>query len=189
MRNFIRSLFERKETPKVEISLAQPGDERAITDVMYKSWLFAYPNKDRGITEDDIHHRWGSAFSEEGLAKRRAEFEHPSEKERVFVAKEHGKIIGMCRAIKDETGNRVQAIYVDPTVRGKGTGRAPWEAAQKFFDPHKDTYVDVVDYNKQAIGFYEKLGFRDTGRRKQEERFRMKSGAIFTEMEMVRKAP
>ena len=79
-------------------------------------------------------------------------------------------------------------FYTHHGINWKGTGRALWEATQKFFDPHKDTYVDVVDYNKQAIGFYEKLGFRDTGRRKQEERFRMKSGAIFTEMEMVRKA-
>ena len=52
----------------------------------------------------------------------------------------------------------------------------------------KDTYVDVAEYNQRAIDFYTKLGFVDTGRRHQEERFRMKSGAIITEMEMVRKA-
>ena len=154
MRNFFRSFFERRDQPKVEISLAQPGDERAVSEVMYKAWLFAYPNKERGITEDDIHDRWGKAFSEERLAKRRAEFSSPSEKEKVLVAKLNGKIVGMCRAIKEDGGNRIQAIYVDPEVRGKGTGRALWEAAQKFFDPGKDVYVDVVDYNAQAIGFY-----------------------------------
>jgi len=94
----------------------------------------------------------------------------------------------MCRVVKEEKGNRVQAIYVDLEVRGKGVGRKLWEAAQKFFDPARDTYVDVVDYNEQAIGFYGRLGFRDTRVRKQDERFRMKSGSIFTEMEMVRKA-
>ncbi len=41
--------------------------------------------------------------------------------------------------------------------------------------------------DRRTARFYEKLGFRDTGVRKQDEKFRMKSGAIFTEMETVLK--
>jgi len=93
IRNLFGNLFERKEKTSIELSLAQPGDERAITEVMQKAWLFAYPNKERGITEDDINHRWQSAYSDERLAKQRAEFGHQSETERVFVAKEHEKFL------------------------------------------------------------------------------------------------
>ena len=72
-----------------------------------------------------------------------------------------------------------------PDFQHHGIGTRLWEAAQQHLDPAKDTYVDVAEYNQRAIDFYTKLGFVDTGRRHQEERFRMKSGAIITEMEMV----
>jgi RimJ/RimL family protein N-acetyltransferase len=55
-------------------------------------------------------------------------------------------------------------------------------------DASADIYVEVVDFNEQAINFYRKLGFVPTGRTIRDERFRMKSGAIFTEIEMVLKA-
>jgi len=48
--------------------------------------------------------------------------------------------------------------------------------------------VEVVDYNESAVNFYRSKGFEDTGNRRQDEKYRMKSGAIFIEMEMRRPA-
>ncbi len=188
MKNFLRGWFERKEKSEIEIAFARPGDERAINEVMYQAWLKTYPNKEHGVTDDDVHDRWKDRFSEERLAKRRADFAKPKEGVRVFVAKLGSTIIGMCRAVKGVESNRIQAIYIDPGYQGRGAGRALCNAAMAFFDPSLDIHVDVVDYNEGAIAFYRKMGFVDTGKRKQDERFRLKSGAIFTEMEMVRKA-
>jgi ribosomal protein S18 acetylase RimI-like enzyme len=67
-------------------------------------------------------------------------------------------------------------------------GTAIWHEAAKFIDPTKDTFLEVADYNENAINFYKKLGFEDTGKRITDERFRMKSGSIIPEMEMVLKA-
>jgi len=75
-----------------------------------------------------------------------------------------------------------------PEHQKKGIGKKFWEQAQKYFDPNKDTFVSVVDYNVNAISFYESLGFEDTGKRWRDEKRRMKSGAIQTEAEMVIKA-
>ena len=63
-----------------------------------------------------------------------------------------------------------------------------WASAQKHFDADKDTIVQVVTYNANAIGFYKKLGFQETGKKIMDERFRMKSGAITPETELVIKA-
>lgn len=81
--------------------------------------------------------------------------------------------------------NIIITIYLLPEYFGKGIGTKLWKQAQKVFDPNKDIYVEVVTYNKRAIEFYKKLGFVDTGKRLVDERFKMKSGSIFPEMEMM----
>lgn len=60
--------------------------------------------------------------------------------------------------------------------------------AQQYLDPAKNIIVQVATYNTNAIAFYERFGFVDTGKRWSDERFRMKSGAVIPELEMLRKA-
>ena len=45
--------------------------------------------------------------------------------------------------------------------------------------------VQVATYNTKAIEFYKKLGFKETGKNFSDERFRMKSGSIIPETELV----
>lgn len=171
------------------IKIVEPTIEDAIgsIEVQYKAWLATYPNEKLGITTDDIEYRYKDAFVGERLEKRKKVISNPPSNEKVLLAKEGDKVVGMCYVVVKEDKNQLQAIYVLPEYHGKGIGTKLWEEARKFFDPAKDIYVEVVDYNEKAINFYKKLGFVDTGRRFQDERFRMKSGAIFTEMEMVKK--
>lgn len=75
-----------------------------------------------------------------------------------------------------------------PEFQNKGIGTMLWSKAMEFLDPQKDTVVQVADYTQNAINFYTKLGFVDTGKRTPQESGRFKSGAIITDMEMVRKA-
>lgn len=175
---------------KESIKIVPPTIDDAIgsIEVQYKAWLATYPNEKHGITIDDIEHRYKDAFVGERLEKRKKVISNPPSNEKVLLAKDGEKVVGMCYVVMKEDKNQLQAIYVLPEYHGKGIGTQLWEEARKFFDPAKDIYVEVVDYNEKAINFYKKLGFVDTGRRFQDERFRMKSGAIFTEMEMVKKA-
>ncbi len=170
------------------IEKPKPEDAEGIRNVFDITWLATYPNEEKGIYLEDIQERINKKREEGGVEKQRKQILESKEDEILLVAKNSGEVIGVCRVIKKEDRNQLQAIYVLPDFQGKGVGKLLWSKAIEFTDHTKDTYVEVVDYNQGAINFYKNIGFTDTGRRFQDERFRMKSGAIFTEMEMVKKA-
>lgn len=48
-------------------------------------------------------------------------------------------------------------LFINPTVRGNGIGKVLLEYSIK---EQKVTKVDVNEDNEQAVGFYEKFGFK-----------------------------
>lgn len=58
-------------------------------------------------------------------------------------------------------GSRMEALFVDPDVRGCGIGRMLVEEA---LGHHSNLSTDVNEQNLEAVGFYERLGFQRTGR-------------------------
>ena len=74
-----------------------------------------------------------------------------------------------------------------PAYQGQGVGSALLADFILWAGEGSDVTVHVATYNAQAIAFYERKGFVDTGKRFAEERFRMKSGNLIPEMEMVLK--
>ncbi len=159
-----------------------------IQEVFHKAWLATYPNEKIGITVDDIEDRFKDIYSEERVAKRRGHIEKSIENEAFLVAKEGDKVVGLCRAVRYDDKNQLHAIYILPEYQGKGIGTKFWNSLRDFFDDAKDTYLEVADYNDKAIGFYERLGFEDTGRRFVDEKMQMKSGSNIPQMEMILKA-
>ena len=59
------------------------------------------------------------------------------------------------------TGEHMDALFVDPDVRGCGVGQLLIEHALSL-TPKLTTNVN--EQNEQAVGFYQKMGFRVTGR-------------------------
>jgi ribosomal protein S18 acetylase RimI-like enzyme len=173
---------------EIEISIAKPEDNRGIQEVFYKTWLDTYPNEEVGITVEDIEYKYKDRFTEEGLQKSLERMMNAPKDHFVFVAKDTDVVVGVCRAEATENGNRLLALYVLPEYQGKGIGKKLWAEAQKRFNSAKDTLVNVATYNANAIEFYKKLGFEDTGRRFIEENFKMKSGNTIPEQEMIIKA-
>ncbi len=176
------------ENSEIKIVRAVPKDVRMIQEVRYKAWLVTYPNEELGITVDDVEDRFKNVFSVEGIKEREDRLKNQSSDQQTFVAKQGGKIVGFCAVARHADKNQLQAIYILPEFHGKGIGKKLWNRALEFFDLKKDITVEVATYNAQAIAFYERLGFKDTGRRFSDEGTRMKSGAIIPEMEMVIKA-
>lgn len=174
------------EQIRITIERAQPDDAEEIQNVFYRTWLATYPNTVPGVTVDDVDEYYKEKLSEEGIKKssKRIEEGLNLENQRFLVAKVNGKIAGVCLATVFEDKNQLNAIYVLPEFQGKGLGYKLWGEVLKFIDHTKDTIVQVVTYNTGAIEFYRRIGFEDTGKRWTDEKFKMKSGATFPEMEM-----
>ncbi len=56
---------------------------------------------------------------------------------------------------------RMEALFVDAAERGSGIGRVLVEHALRL---HPGLETDVNEQNVQAVGFYERMGFRRIGR-------------------------
>lgn len=59
------------------------------------------------------------------------------------------------------TGEHMDALFVDPAVRGCGVGKLLIKHALSLA-PRLTTNVN--EQNEQAVGFYKKMGFKVTGR-------------------------
>ena len=59
------------------------------------------------------------------------------------------------------SNDTIEMLFINPDFRGKGVGRVLTNFAVKDLKIKK---VDVNEQNFQAIGFYEKLGFKVIGR-------------------------
>lgn len=167
------------------VAPADPKDVRGMHEVRFNTWLATYPNKELGITEDDVRYQLRDLFTEEGLEKTAGRLRNPAAGEAMFFAKDGDRVIGFCGIKESEEENRLSSIYVLPEYQGKGIGKKLWQTVAPLFNPEKDTFVRVASYNMQAIDFYKRLGFTDTGRRWLDEKYRLKSGAIIPEMELV----
>ncbi|MBO9539443.1 acetyltransferase [bacterium] len=55
----------------------------------------------------------------------------------------------------------MQALFVDPAYRGTGIGAA---LVRHGLTLHPQMTTDVNEQNGQAVGFYEKMGFKQIGR-------------------------
>lgn len=167
---------------------AVSDDAYDIQNVFYKTWLETYPNKEIGITKEDVEEMFKDGFTDEKINAQKERIRNIANNSRMLVAVDNqtNKAIGLCRVYVRGDHNQLQAIYVIPEFQGKGIGKMLWDEVLKFFDVEKDIIVQVATYNTQAIKFYERLGFADTGKRFEEERHRMPiSKKLIPEMEMI----
>ena len=80
------------------------------------------------------------------------------------MAKEGSNILGFARLnIKDDSVEWI-AMYVHPDHLGTGIGSALWKTIFKKLPPELPIFVEVATYTN-AVEFYKKIGFRDTGER------------------------
>jgi len=173
---------------EIKILDAVPDDALGITDVFYKAWLATYPNVEKGITVEDIEDSYKDDFSVEKIENLKELIRNLPKNKKRLVAKKGDMIVGTCTVIRNENNNHLRTLYVLPEFQNKGIGTKLWNKAMEFLDSKKGTIVQVADYTENAINFYKKLGFVDTGKRTFQEGDRFKSGAIIIDMEMLKKA-
>ncbi|MBB6369040.1 GNAT family N-acetyltransferase [Chryseobacterium shigense] len=75
----------------------------------------------------------------------------------VYLISENGKAAGFASVAE---GN-LEMLFIHNDMRGKGYGKRLYEFMKETTGLTK---VDVNEQNTQAVGFYEKMGFKKTGR-------------------------
>lgn len=173
----------------IKIVDATPQDVFGIRDVQRITWIDTYPNPELGITKEDVESEFSKDDTEEG--KRKIEswnkrYSDPNQHR--WIAKNGEKIVGFCVAYKEESNNRIWAIYVIPSLQGKGLGRKLMEKALAWLGNDRDIYINLASYNTKALKFYEKFGFIKTGKSAHSRYVEpLPSGKIIPEIETVKK--
>ncbi len=172
----------------ISIVLASPKDARGIQEVFYDTWLATYPNEELMIRVGDIKDFLKNHLSTESLERRRQQISvNPSPHGRIFlVAKDEERVVGVCNVVTYPTHNQIHSLYVLPEYQRMRIGSDLCYKAFGYFNSLFPTTLWVASYNSKAIRFYESLGFRDTGERKEDETIRFRNGIRMPEMEMVR---
>ncbi len=167
----------------IKITQPEQKDMLGIVKVLYETWLETYPNKEAGITREDVEDHFKKSFTQEGLSKKWEKM-NDSADSKTLIAKNGNLIVGVITIVFHADKNQLKVIYVTPEYQGKGIGKMLWQEVLKHGNPSNKWIVQCATYNERAIGFYTKLGFKDTGKKWLDQKRVMKSGAMIPEMEM-----
>ncbi|MCX6715304.1 MAG: GNAT family N-acetyltransferase [Candidatus Uhrbacteria bacterium] len=153
---------ERRETPQsFEVTEASVQDAERLAQIQAESWIATYPNAEIRLTEEDVRKKFENA--EKRIARWRERLEKPAERAQVFVIKEGKRVVGYCAVEKGETENHVDALYLDPSFRGKHAGSTVFRESLAWLGENKPVALEVASYNDRAIDFYKRFGFEDIG--------------------------
>lgn len=174
-----------QENMQITIEREKEEDIVEIQELLQKTWLDTYPNEKVGITKEDIEERYKLRQTPEKREASIKRFRERPTNEHIFVARVNGKIVGCCAFIKLEGFDQLRMFYVLPEFQRKGVAMEMWKELEKMFVKGRKIIVQVADYNEKAIKYYEKLGFKDNGKRWSDPAFTMPiSGKMIPEMEM-----
>lgn len=107
------------------------------------------------LRDDVLRKPLGLTFSQEELEK---------EKDNILIAAfEDGNILGCCMLVPEEpTVVKLRQMAVLNYVQGKGIGRALMQFAENLARDH-GYKVLTMHARKNAVGFYEKMGYKVKG--------------------------
>lgn len=173
---------------KIKIRKSVPDDVYGIREVQKVTWMKTYPNSKEGITIEDIEGKFKIDKTPEGKKKiEERKKKYGDRNNGIWVTEVEGKIIGFCTAIREGEYNRIGAIYVLPAYQRRGLGRLLIEKAFGWLGGKKDILINVARYNKQAIDFYKKFGFIETGKAGTlDSAAKLPSGKFIPEIELVK---
>ncbi len=163
----------------VDIREAIAEDLPNILAMLKETWLATYPNKDVGITEEDVLEMQADDSTQiEQLNKFLGPNHH------LWVAEEDGNIVGMCGAQKNGELNRIELLYILPSYQGRGVGGRLAEQCLNWLGKDADIFVDAYSGYQPAMNFYQKLGFEVLGPAPEEEEFTFSDGRKFPILRM-----
>lgn len=149
----------------VVVRPASTGDLLSVAGVRARSWQSAYRHLMPAavldpLSDDAELHDWVDRVAGAGPG-------------RIWVAEVAGTTVGFAAAGPDRRpdapagSGEVYALYADPSVWGRGVGRALMAAVLDDLAAGGSTVVSlwVLEGNQRGIAFYERAGFTATGDR------------------------
>ncbi len=142
---------------------ATKEDAEQIAALHAESWKNAY----KGILSDE--------YLAKNVLKNRLEtwkfrFDNPSVNQFIILAEENNMLVGfVCIFGNQDTafGSLIDNLHVKPDFKGKGIGKKLLnKASDLIFEKYKTKLMHlwVFEANTSAIGFYKKLGGKNTER-------------------------
>lgn len=181
---------ETGNTP-VMVEAATGADAEAVYRVQSQTWLDTYPNEEAGITREEIRVRVEGERSElipEKIERWKKRIESDDKQSKVFVARVDGKVVGFTAPGFIDGQRRVGAIYVLPEAQNKGVGSSLMKQALTWHGNDEDIYLRTASYNQNAIDFYKRFGFEETGNPVIDEAAKERGITEIPEIEMILKA-
>ncbi|MFD1418630.1 GNAT family N-acetyltransferase [Companilactobacillus keshanensis] len=127
---------------------AKISDIKDIAKINIASWQTTYAGIiDREFLRDlsfkETTERWNKHFL--------------NNRNKIFVAEAHGKIVGYVRSERIDDKDFLGAIYLLDDYQGKGLGKQLLMQGLDYLKPSKMIYVHVLEANKTKY-FYQKYG-------------------------------
>ena len=179
-----------QDNQPIIVEPARPDDAEAVFNVQRLTWLDTYPNDEAGITKEDIRKRIEGEHGElipKKIERWKSGIEATGEKRAIFVVRDSGKIVGFVAPGIMDGQRRIGAIYVLPEAQGKGVGGKLLQGAVNWHGRSEDIFLHVASYNQNAIDFYMRNGFEETGKPIKDEMAKGDEKEI-PEIEMVLRA-
>lgn len=144
----------------IVIRQATKSDAEAISLINKATWFETYGNDAYGITREYFDSSPSDHDSKEAFVLRKW-IEIESSPGSYFMAFDNDRAVGYAsgKLHSDKSYNEFASIYILSEYQWKGVWRFLSDAVFRFLGNEKDVIVEVVWYNKKAIGFYERLWF------------------------------
>lgn len=162
------------------ISEASPQDADALAGIWKQSMSSLASAYGSEITPNDFPKLADTDHLKGILLKQMSDPTHF----RVLTALHGNEIVGFLGGEKHEEGNKINNIHLTASVHSWGGGKRLMNRIFDWFDPSKETSLEVALGNEKAQRLYEKFGFVVKGR----SDITLPNGKIVEQLDMVKPA-
>jgi RimJ/RimL family protein N-acetyltransferase len=147
------------------IAKTVPSDAIGLREMQLQSWLDTYPNDEHGVTTQWIKKYFAPRLTDAGIKdfEKMLATEQNNPNVIILTARDSdGMIVGYLLGNIDDDDKKyhLSVLYTDKKTHGSGLGSELMQRFLDWSDLTQSTYLDVVVYNKRAMRFYEKWGYR-----------------------------